>query len=171
VPRTYQLAISGVLLLLLVGCVAGSGEAQAQSQAVDPCAGLPTSAATLGDLLQGRIPGVNVVQVGGASGGASRIRLRGVNSIHAGNPIIVIDDIRVTPLGYQGERGAHSVALLEMINPTDIARVEILRGPAAAIQYPDAADGVIRIYTRRGGEQPAPEAIAGQGCRIEARRP
>lgn len=160
-----------LLLALLVWCLAGGAAALAQSQSANPCGGVPTAAATFADLLQGKLAGVNVVQVGGASGGAGRIRLRGVNSVRAKNPIIVVDNIRVTPLGYQGERGAHSVALLEMVNPADIARVEVLRGPAATIQYGDAADGVIRIFTRRGSEQPVASDVARSECKTEIRKP
>ncbi|MEE9534091.1 MAG: TonB-dependent receptor plug domain-containing protein, partial [Acidimicrobiia bacterium] len=48
-------------------------------------------------------------------------------------------------------RGAHSIPLFEYVNVADIDRIEVLRGPAATIEYgSDAADGVIRIYTRRG---------------------
>ena len=37
-------------------------------------------------------------------------------------------------------------------NLVDIERIEILRGPAATLEYGSAAaDGVIRIYTKRGG--------------------
>jgi len=160
-----------LLLLLLAWCLAGGGEILAQSQSANQCAGVPTGAATFGDLLQGKLPGVNIVQIGGASGGAGRIRLRGVNSVRAKNPIIVIDNIRVTPLNYQGERGLHSIALLEVVNPTDITRVEVLRGPAATIQYGDAADGVIRIFTRRGSEQPMASQVARPECRTQIRKP
>ncbi len=160
-----------LLLPLLAWCLAGGGGVLAQSQAANPCAGVPPAAATLGDLLQGKLPGVTVLQLGGASGGASQIRLRGINSTHTKNPIILIDNIRVTPLGYRGERGLHSVALLEMVNPADIARVEVLRGPAATIQYGDAADGVIRIFTRRGNEQAVAQDVARSECKTEVRKP
>ena len=169
VPSALRLSFvsAQMLLPLLAWCLAGGAEDLAQSQSTNPCAGVPTAAATLGDLLQGKLPGVNIVQIGGASGGAGRIRLRGVNSVRAKNPIIVIDNIRVTPLNYQGERGLHSIALLEVVNPTDITRVEVLRGPAATIQYGDAADGVIRIFTRRGSEQP----VARPDCATAIRKP
>ena len=166
-----SLACVQLLVPLLAWSLAGSGESVAQSQSANPCAGVPTQAATLGDLLQGKLAGVTVLQVGGASGGASRIRLRGINSTHAKNPIIVIDNIRVTPLGDRGDRGAHSVALLELVNPADIARVEVLRGPAATIQYGDASDGVIRIFTRRGSEQAVASGVARSGCKTEIRKP
>jgi outer membrane cobalamin receptor len=111
------------------------------------------------------------VQLGGASGGARQIRLRGINSVHAKNPVILIDNIRVTPLGYAGPRGLQSVALLEMVDPGDITRVEVLRGPAATIQYADASDGVIRIFTRRGSEQPVAQAAARPECKTKVRKP
>ncbi len=143
----------------------------AQVHSTAECAQVVSSTATLADLLQGRVPGVTVVQNGGSSMGARQIRIRGINSTHAGNPVILVDDVRVTPIGHMGDRGMHSVSLLEVVDPTFISRVEVLRGPAASIQYGDAADGVIRIYTRRGNEQPVIPTGQRTDCKPSARRP
>jgi iron complex outermembrane receptor protein len=145
--------------LVWATCVVSSLGLSAQARSSDPCGGASSSAATFGDLLQGRVAGVTVTQNGATAMGASRIRIRGINSIHAKNPLIFIDDIRVTPAGYSGWRGLHAVPLLEMVDPSTISRVEVLRGPAATIQYSDASDGVIRIYTRRGDEKSAVQRV------------
>lgn len=124
--------------------------------------------ATLSDALQGRMPGVTVTQTGGAAS-AGRVRIRGSNSLRSGGPLIFLDGIRIISSRWAGYREMHSVPLFEFINPTDIDRIEVLRGAAATIQYGmDASDGVIRIFTRRGGAEPdsvapAPDCVPGNG--------
>ena len=53
-----------------------------------------------------------------------------------------------------GPAGANqTVSVLSTINPSDVARIEVLRGAAATTLYGmDAASGVILIQTRRGGQ-------------------
>jgi outer membrane receptor for ferrienterochelin and colicin len=116
---------------------------------------------TLGAALQGRVAGVVVSQVGGAAGGSGNIRIRGTsgnirirgtNSLQPGNPLIFVDGVRITSVSERGLRSAHSLPLLEFVDPFQISHIEVLRGPAATIQYgSDASNGVIRIYTKRGG--------------------
>lgn len=106
--------------------------------------------ATLADALQGKVPGLNIVQVGGAAG-AGFASIRGSNSLRSGQPLVYLDGIRINQITATGLRGAHSIPLFEYVNVADIDRIEVLRGPAATIEYGSgAADGVIRIYTRRG---------------------
>ena len=110
--------------------------------------------ATLGDALQGRTPGVTVTLTGGAAG-AGRLRIRGHNSVRSGGPLIFLDGARMTRVRFTGLRDTHSLPLFEFVNPLDIDRIEVLRGAAATIQYGmDASDGVIRIFTKRGGGKP-----------------
>jgi len=142
--------------------------AQTESSA---CGQVISSTATLGDLLQGRLPGVTVIQNGVTSMGARQIRIRGINSTRAKNPVIIVDNVRITAVGYTAPRGLHSIPLLEVVDPTIISRVEVLKGPAATIQYGDAADGVIRIFTRRGNEQPVIDTERRTGCRPSNREP
>jgi outer membrane receptor for ferrienterochelin and colicin len=107
---------------------------------------------TLGAAMQGRIAGVTVSQVGGAAGSSGNIRIRGTNSLLPGNPLIFVDGVRITSVSERGLRGAHSLPLLEFVDPFQVSHIEVLRGPAATIQYgTDASNGVIRIYTKRGG--------------------
>ncbi len=117
--------------------------------------------ATLGDVLQGRVAGLNVVQVGGAAGGGIA-SIRGSNSLQSGQPLVYLDNIRMTEVNATGLRGMHSLPLFEYVNVGDIARIEVLRGPAATLEYGSAAaDGVIRIYTKRGrGDDATPDSSA-----------
>jgi TonB-dependent starch-binding outer membrane protein SusC len=88
------------------------------------------------DLLQGRFPGVLVVP---ASDGSFSIRIRGV--VPGGEPLYVVDGGPVQLAQGQG---------LSWLNPFDIERIDVLKGAAAAIYGPRAANGVILITTKRG---------------------
>jgi beta-lactamase regulating signal transducer with metallopeptidase domain len=78
--------------------------------------------------------------------GSDTIRVRGASSIdsQSGPPVIYIDGIRI-----MGE----SQAALSAIEPNDIERIQVTRGAEAALAFPDAPDaanGVIEIFMRRG---------------------
>jgi outer membrane cobalamin receptor len=161
-----------ITTLACAACLAPLWALSAQTDSsTAPCGQVISSTATLGDLLQGRLPGVTVIQNGVTSMGARQIRIRGINSTRAKNPIIIVDNIRITAARYTASRGLQSIPLLEVVDPTIISRVEVLKGPAATIQYSDAADGVIRIYTRRGNEQPVVQSEQRTDCRPTNRKP
>jgi TonB-linked SusC/RagA family outer membrane protein len=111
----------------------------------------------MADLLQGRTAGVQINNASGTSGAGSRIRIRGASSISLSNePLIYVDGIRVdnaqSNLGAGGGAvgGQDSSRLLDF-NPEDIESIEIVKGPAAATLYgTEAANGVIRITTKKG---------------------
>jgi len=110
------------------------------------------------DLLSGRMAGITVLGNSGQAGAGGSIQLRGVNSLTQGNePIIYVDGIRV----FNG-RTATSVAGRQYlspfndIDPSDIERIEVVKGPAATTLYgTEASGGVIQIFTKRGREGPA----------------
>ena len=93
------------------------------------------------------VSGVTLVRTGGAVGMGYFLRVRGAKSFTFNRPpVVYIDGIRVDAMGFDGGLGA-----LELIDPGTIARIEVIKGPAAGAQYgPDAADGVVLIYTKRG---------------------
>ena len=105
------------------------------------------------DLLQGRSTGVQVQNFTGQVGGGAQIRIRGNSSLTAGNnPLIYIDGMRMesNPITVDDEAGASPMAI-DFINPNDIERIEIIKGPAATTLYgTEAAGGVIQIFTKRG---------------------
>src|SRR5881398_2003171 len=113
----------------------------------------PTNAA---DLLNSRVPGVEVLQSGGTTGSGSRVRIRGATSLSLSNePIIVVDGIRIdnTPQAGNLENftGGQAPSRLNDLNPEDFESVEVVKGPSAAVLYgTDAANGVIQIRTKRG---------------------
>ena len=108
----------------------------------------------IGDILQGRSTGVQINDFNGQVGTASQIRIRGNNSMAGGNqPLIYIDGLRMEEsviMGDDDEAGS-SASAFDMINPNDIERIEIVKGPAATTLYgTEAAGGVIQIFTKRG---------------------
>ena len=114
-------------------------------------------------ILQARGAGISVTQASGSAGSASHIRLRGISSLSQGNqPLVYVDGVRLQAGGYPMNRpavgfegrGANTHASsLNDISPADIARVEVIKGPAATTLYgTEAAAGVIQIFTHRGVE-------------------
>jgi len=83
------------------------------------------------DIIKGRIPGVDVQ--------GDRVIIRGIGSLYGGtDPLYLIDNIPVDK------------SAVSSLNPNDVERIEILKGPSAAIYGSRGANGVISIYTRRG---------------------
>lgn len=95
----------------------------------------------VGQALQGKVAGVQVVQTGGGvPGGNPMIRIRGTNSINtSSDPLFVVD-------GIVGVRNA-----LSTLNPEDILSLDVLKDASAtAIYGARGANGVIIITTKRG---------------------
>lgn len=117
----------------------------------------PTDAA---DLLNSRVPGVEVMQSGGSTGSGSRVRIRGASSLSLTNePIIVLDGVRMDATaqagGFDNFTGGQAPSRINDINPEDIESVEIVKGPSAAVLYgTDAANGVIQYHTKQGKPGP-----------------
>ena len=97
---------------------------------------IPT--ADLNTALQGKVAGV-FIQNSAKPGEAASIKIRGNNSIQYGtSPIYVIDGL----LGDQG---------FEMLNPNDIATIDVLKDASAtAIYGARGANGVVVITTKKG---------------------
>ena len=116
---------------------------------------------SISQVLSGRVAGVNVLQSSGVTGQGSRIRVRGLSSVSLSNePVVYIDGIRVaseTPLSAANQNfiGGTLVSHLNDLNPEDIESIEIVKGPSAATLYgTQAANGVVRITTKRGAAGP-----------------
>ncbi len=88
------------------------------------------------DLL-GRQAGIDIARTGGP-GQASTVFLRGGNSGHA---LVLVDGIRVNA----ATSGVLDFAHLPL---AQVERIEIVRGPRAALWGSDAIGGVIQIFTR-----------------------
>ena len=154
----FTLAVSATQLDQVI--VTATGETQRKRETGNSISSIDTSAITLAattnfsSVLAARAPGVSVVNSGGTTGGGSRIRIRGSNSISLSNdPLLIIDGIRVdnsvgsSSLGVGGQAPSR----FNDINPDEIESIEIIKGPAAAALYGTAAsNGVIQITTKKG---------------------
>jgi vitamin B12 transporter len=110
-----------------------------------------SGAAGLGDVLA-RVPGVEISRNGGA-GGTTSVFVRGAETRFTA---VYIDGVRVDS---QSTGGANWQA----IPLSQVDRIEVLRGPAAAVYGSDAMAGVIQIFTRKGEAAFAPVASIGAG--------
>ena len=119
--------------------------------------------ASVDDALSGQAPGILSYQTTGNLGGGSQIRLRGNVSVGMSNqPLVYVDGVRIRSddfalnhaVGQHRAFGAGETrGPLADINPSDIERIEVVRGPAATAVYgTEASGGVIQIFTRRGQE-------------------
>ncbi|MEL6135382.1 MAG: TonB-dependent receptor plug domain-containing protein, partial [Bacteroidota bacterium] len=114
----------------------------------------------LDQAIQGRAAGVFVTQNSGAPGGALSIRIRGIGSTLSAEPLYVIDGVPVvndnasnsTNFSELDGGGQYSNAL-NTLNPNDIESIEVLKDASAtAIYGARAANGVVIIKTKRGGQ-------------------
>lgn len=105
------------------------------------------------DLLA-RQPGIEFSRNGGP-GSATGVYIRGGETRHTA---VYIDGVRVDSQATGG-------AVWEQIPLDQIERVEIVRGPAAAIYGSDAVAGVVQFFTRRGEGAAKPTASVSLGSR------
>jgi TonB-dependent starch-binding outer membrane protein SusC len=91
--------------------------------------------------LQGRAAGVQVTQNTGAPGEGVNVRIRGVGSINSGNePLYIVDDIP-------------TANALDIISPSDIENITVLKDASAAAIYGSRANnGIVLITTKKGAK-------------------
>ncbi|NIM50626.1 MAG: SusC/RagA family TonB-linked outer membrane protein [Gemmatimonadales bacterium] len=109
---------------------------------------------SLASLIQGRSPGVQIINSSGTTGTGTKVRIRGSSSISLSNePLLVVDGVRVdnrqNDIGFV--TGGQTISRINDFNPDDIESIEIVKGPSAAALYGTAAaNGVIVVTTKRG---------------------
>ncbi len=95
------------------------------------------------NLLQGKVSGLQITQSGGTPGGDNaQMRIRGLGTFSGAgsSPLVLID-------GVQGN--------MTNLDPNNVESVSVLKDAASAAIYgARAANGVILITTKRGGNQP-----------------
>lgn len=103
--------------------------------------------ANAGQLLQGKVAGVNVSATSGEPGATQDVIIRGVGSLRSGTtPLYIVD-------GFALDNSGNGVASnpLNFINPQDIESIEVLKDASSAAIYGSrAANGVIVITTKKG---------------------
>ena len=112
----------------------------------DKLAGVPVG--SFDAALQGRAPGLQVSQAGGAPGSPVRIQVRGTSSVSSGTePLYVVDGMII----FQDITGTRGLNPLININPNDIESVEVLKDAAATAIYGSrGANGVVLVTTKTG---------------------
>jgi TonB-linked SusC/RagA family outer membrane protein len=91
--------------------------------------------------LQGRVAGLFIEKDGSPNGGTNRILIRGANTLGNNNPLYVIDGIPTT-----------RPEIFQMLNPANIANIQVLKDASAESIYgARASNGVIIVTTKNGG--------------------
>lgn len=105
---------------------------------------MPTANFT--DALQGQVSGLSVLSSSGEPTASATIRLRGVNSLTAGNePLFILDGAPI------------SADVFNALNPSDIANITVLKDAASTAIYGSrAANGVIVITSKKGKMEQRP---------------
>lgn len=103
--------------------------------------------------LQGKAPGIQVIQSGGIAGAGALIRVRGIASVSAnGEPLFVLDGLPINQdqfiqIGLPGSGQQNNP--LGFLNIADIESVDVLKDAAATGIYGSrGANGVIYITTK-----------------------
>lgn len=98
-------------------------------------------AKTVADLLESRVPGLRVMNDG--SQGIDRISLRGEDAFRT---VVMVNGQRISE-----QKSMSGVPLL--IDPSQIERIEVIRGPASVLYGSDAIGGAVNIITKKGGDK------------------
>ncbi|WP_018617063.1 SusC/RagA family TonB-linked outer membrane protein [Segetibacter koreensis] len=111
-------------------------------------------------LLQGKVPGLDITTNSGQPGAATTVKIRGNNSIRANNnPLYVIDGVPLDgrtarpslDFGSGGFGPTPESNPLLYINPADIAQIDVLKDASSTAIYGSrGANGIIVITTKRG---------------------
>jgi TonB-linked SusC/RagA family outer membrane protein len=150
--REQALALEGVI----VTGTAGQARRREVGNSIESVSASDIAVAAITDVsnvLQGRAAGVSISGTDGQVGSGSEIRIRGNSSISQSNrPLIYVDGVRMeNDALMSADEGAAGTMAIDGINPNDIDRIEIVKGPAATTLYgTEAAGGVIQIFTKRG---------------------
>ncbi|WP_108868700.1 SusC/RagA family TonB-linked outer membrane protein [Aquimarina aquimarini] len=120
---------------------------------------------SLDRLFGGKIAGLNAVQISGSPGAGAVVNIRGRTSFRGINqPLYIVDGVPLViednlPEHFNNGHGAiFKTNPLELIDPSDILKVEVLKDAAAASIYGSrAANGVILITTKRGKKNHKPQ--------------
>ncbi|MFK8162439.1 MAG: SusC/RagA family TonB-linked outer membrane protein [Lewinella sp.] len=98
---------------------------------------IPTQ--SLGQSLQGKVSGLQIIPGSGAPGADAIFRVRGVGTLNNADPLFVVDGMILNDISF--------------LNPRDVASVSVLKDASAtAIYGARGANGVIIVTTKQGGD-------------------
>lgn len=122
---------------------------------------LESTTMSVGQALQGRVAGVDIMSTTGEPGAGTSVRIRGTRSINASNePLIVVDGVM------------DMVSNLAELNPDDIESISLLKDASSTAIYGSrGSNGVIMVKTRAGStSKPNVKANAQVGVSMLARK-
>ena len=104
-----------------------------------------------GELILGKLAGVNIAPNSGEPGAAQNVIIRGIGSLRSGTqPLYVVD-------GFLLDNASTGIPTnpLNFLNPNDIASIDVLKDASATAVYGSrAANGVVVITTKSGNGEP-----------------
>ena len=116
----------------------GSVTGSITSVDIQKIADIPT--ASLANILAGRLSGVQIATTSGKPGAGSSVNIRAKGTINNTDPLYVIDGVVRDKLAF------------DALDPSEVANVSVLKdGASAAVYGSRAANGVVLITTRKGG--------------------
>jgi len=160
---TAQIALAPAAAILEPVVVTGYGT-QRREAITGSVSTVSAAAANVGvvtnvdQMIQARAAGVEVTRNNGEPGAGTQILIRGGSSISNSNePLYVVDGVPLynepaEPPGY-GARGTPPLPRnpLNLLNPSDIASITILKDASATAIYGSrAANGVVLVETKKG---------------------
>lgn len=96
---------------------------------------IPTQ--SLGQALQGKVSGLQIIPNSGAPGADAIFRIRGVGTLNNADPLFVVDGMILSDISF--------------LNPQDVESISVLKDASAtAIYGARGANGVIIVTTKRG---------------------
>ena len=114
---------------------------------------------SLDQMLQGKVPGMSVMQMTSTVGAAPKIRIRGSSTIIGNREplwvldgIVLSDPVKLDPTKLNSMDRVNLIGnAISGLNPEDIERIDVLKDASATALYGSkAANGVIVITTKRG---------------------
>jgi|AntRauTorckE5430_2_1112549.scaffolds.fasta_scaffold01579_2 TonB-linked SusC/RagA family outer membrane protein len=94
---------------------------------------------SLGQALQGKVAGLQIIPGSGRPGADAIFRIRGVGTLNNADPLFVVDGMILNDISF--------------INPQDVASVSVLKDASAtAIYGARGANGVIIVTTKQGAD-------------------
>jgi TonB-dependent starch-binding outer membrane protein SusC len=111
----------------------------------------------VGEALQGRMAGVEIVKNSGAPDATANIIIRGVSSLNQPQPLYIVDGVRQT----NGDN----------INLQDISSIDVLKDAAAAAIYGSAAAGGVIVITTKKGQGSGASPVVNFNARYGITKP